>query len=136
MHMLVVAAAWALQSLQPLADARMGRTFSEEVMVQAGRFPEAERSVPSQQTLGAGDILALKSLLSNDPMRAIQALPGVTTGDDFRSEFAVRGSGFDRLRFTFEGVPTTFLLHTVQQVRDGGSIAMINSDIVSGVTLL
>lgn len=136
MHVLLIAAAWSLQSLQPLVDARTGRTFSEEVMVQAGRFPEAERSVPSQQTLGAGDILALKSLLSNDPMRAIQALPGVTTGDDFRSEFAVRGSGFDRLRFTFEGVPTTLLLHTVQQVRDGGSIAMINSDVVAGVALL
>lgn len=111
-------------------------TYSEEVTVRAGRFPEQERSVPSQQTLGSADILNLRNLLSNDPMRAIQVLPGVATGDDFRSEFAVRGSGFRHMVFTFEGVPTTFLLHTVQQVRDGGSIAMVNGDVLSGITLL
>ena len=135
---LAIAAAWAVQTLQPtLAEyASRQRPFAEEVTVRGERFPEREPSVPSQQTIGGADILALKSLLSNDPMRAIQALPGVTTGDDFRSEFAVRGSGFHHLRFTFEGVPTTFLLHTVQQVRDGGSIAMINADVLSGVTLL
>jgi hypothetical protein len=135
---LAIAAAWAVQTLQPtLAEyASRQRPFAEEVTVRGERFPEREPSVPAQHTIGSADILALKSLLSNDPMRAIQALPGVTTGDDFRSEFAVRGSGFHHLRFTFEGVPTTFLLHTVQQVRDGGSIAMINADVLSGVTLL
>jgi hypothetical protein len=111
-------------------------TYSEEVTVRAERFAEQERSVPSQQTLGSADILNLRNLLSNDPMRAIQVLPGVTTGDDFRSEFAVRGSGFGHMVFTLDGVPTTFLLHTVQQVRDGGSIAMINGDILSGISLL
>ena len=58
----------------------------------AGRFREQEKSVPAQQTLGSADIQNLRNLLTNDPMRAIQVLPGVTTGDDFRSEFAVRGS--------------------------------------------
>ena len=111
-------------------------THSEDVIVRAGRFAEQERSVPSQQTLGSADILNLRNLLSNDPLRAIQVLPGVTTGDDFRSEFAVRGSGFSHMVFTLDGVPTTFLLHTVQQVRDGGSIAMVNGDILSGITLL
>ena len=69
-------------------------------------------------------------------MRAIQVLPGVTTGDDFRSEFAVRGSDFNRVNFTFDGIPSSFLLHTVQQEQDGGSIAMVNGDILGGITLL
>ncbi|MDQ3069850.1 MAG: TonB-dependent receptor [Acidobacteriota bacterium] len=111
-------------------------TYSEDVTVRAARFPEQEPSVASQQTLGSADILNLRNLLTNDPMRAIQVLPGVTTGDDFRSEFAVRGSGFSHMVFTFDGIPTTFLLHTVQQVRDGGSIAMVNGDVLSGITLL
>lgn len=138
MLMLAVAAAWAIHTLEPvvIAKAGAGRAFSEEVLVRGERFPETEPSVPAQQTIGGAEILTLKSLLSNDPMRAIQAMPGVTTGDDFRSEFAIRGSGFHHLRFTFEGVPTTFLLHTVQQVRDGGSIAMLNADVLSNVTLL
>jgi hypothetical protein len=112
-------------------------TYSEEVtVVGTERFREQEKSVPSQQTLGSADIQNLRNLLTNDPMRAIQVLPGVTTGDDFRSEFAVRGSGFSHMNFTFDGIPTTFLLHTVQHVQDGGSIAMVNGDILDGITLL
>jgi TonB-dependent receptor-like protein/carboxypeptidase family protein len=113
-------------------------TYSETVTVTGtgGRFQEQEKSVPAQQTLGSADIQNLRNLLTNDPMRAIQVLPGVTTGDDFRSEFAVRGSGFSRMNFTFDGIPTTFLLHTIQQVQDGGSIAMVNGDILDGITLL
>ena len=111
-------------------------TYSETVNVAGERFREQEKSVPAQQTLGSADIQNLRNLLTNDPMRAIQVLPGVTTGDDFRSEFAVRGSPFGRMNFTFDGIPTTFLLHTVQQVQDGGSIAMLNGDILDGITLM
>ena len=111
-------------------------TYSETVNVTGERFREQEKSVPAQQTLGSADIQNLRNLLTNDPMRAIQVLPGVTTGDDFRSEFAVRGSPFGRMNFTFDGVPTSFLLHTVQQVQDGGSIAMVNGDILDGITLM
>src|SRR5262245_16651926 len=83
-------------------------TYSESVTVTGtgGKFQEQEKSVPAQQTLGSADIQNLRNLLTNDPMRAIQVLPGVTTGDDFRSEFAVRGSGFARMNFTFDGIPT------------------------------
>ena len=111
-------------------------TYSETVNVAGERFREQEKSVPAQQTLGSAEIQNLRNLLTNDPMRAIQVLPGVTTGDDFRSEFAVRGSPFGRMNFTFDGIPTSFLLHTVQQVQDGGSIAMLNGDILDGITLL
>ena len=111
-------------------------TYSETVTVAGERFREQERSVPAQQTLGSGDIQNLRNLLTNDPMRAIQVLPGVSTGDDFRSEFVVRGSPFSRMTFTLDGVPTSFLLHTVQQIQDGGSIAMLNGDILDGITLL
>jgi carboxypeptidase family protein/TonB-dependent receptor-like protein len=111
-------------------------TYSETVNVTTERFREQEKAVPSQQTLGSADIQNLRNPLTNDPMRAIQVLPGVTTGDDFRSEFGVRGSDFNRVNFTFDGIPSTFLLHTVQQEQDGGSIAMVNGDILGGITLL
>jgi hypothetical protein len=111
-------------------------TYAETVTVTGERFREQEKSVPSQQTLGSADIQNLRNPLTNDPMRAIQVLPGVTTGDDFRSEFAVRGSPFSKMNFTLDGIASTFLLHTVQQVTDGGSIAMVNGDILDGITLL
>jgi hypothetical protein len=111
-------------------------TYTETVTVAGERFREQEKSVPAQQTLGSAEIQNLRNLLTNDPMRAIQVLPGVTTGDDFHSEFAVRGSPFGRMNFTFDGIQTSFLLHTVPQVQDGGSIAMVNGDILDGITLL
>jgi Carboxypeptidase regulatory-like domain/TonB-dependent Receptor Plug Domain len=111
-------------------------TYSETVNVTTERFREQEKAVPSQQTLGSADIQNLRNPLTNDPMRAIQVLPGVTTGDDFRSEFSVRGSDFGRVNFTFDGIPSSFLLHTVQQEQDGGSIAMVNGDILGSITLL
>jgi hypothetical protein len=111
-------------------------TYTESVTVAGERFPEQEKSVPSQQTLTSADIQNLRNLLTNDPMRAIQVLPGVTTGDDFHSEFAVRGNPFAKMNFTFDGIQTSFLLHTVPQVQDGGSIAMLNGDILDGITLL
>ena len=111
-------------------------TYSETVNVTTERFREQEKAVPSQQTLGSADIQNLRNPLTNDPMRAIQVLPGVTSGDDFRSEFAVRGSDFGRVNFTFDGIPSSFLLHTVQQEQDGGSIAMVNGDILGSITLL
>jgi hypothetical protein len=110
--------------------------YREEVVVQGELFREKEPSVPAQHTLGSAEIQELGNLSVNDPMRSIQILPGVTTGDDFRSEFAVRGSGFRHMTFTVDGVPTTFLLHTVQQVRDGGSVAMVSGAVLSEITLL
>jgi len=111
-------------------------TYTEELTVSGERFPEQERAVPAQQVIGSADIQNLRNLITNDPMRAIQVLPGVTTGDDFKSEFAVRGSGFDRTVITYDGVSSDFLLHAVRQIEDGGSVAMINGDILEGVTLL
>ena len=123
-----------LQVTIPLSEGT--GTYTETVTVTGERFREQEKSVASQLTLGSADIQNLRNLLTNDPMRAIQILPGVTTGDDFHSEFAVRASPFSRMSFTFDGMPTGFLLHTVQRLEDGGSIAMLNGDVLDGITLL
>ena len=112
-------------------------TYTESVDVSA-RLPMTRRepAVPSEQTLGSRELQQLRGVLTNDPLRAVQALPSVAAGDDFRSEFAVRGAGIQQMTFTFEGIATPFLLHTVQQVHDGGSVAMLNGDVLDEVTLL
>src|SRR5688572_3617220 len=112
-------------------------TYSERVDVSA-RLPMTRRepAVPAEQTLGSRELQQLRGVLTNDPLRAVQALPSVAAGDDFRSEFAVRGAGIQQMTFTFEGIATPFLLHTVQQVHDGGSVAMVNGDVLDEVTLL
>ena len=114
-------------------------TYSETVTVSADRFRPAEAAVASQQVLGSADIQNLRGVLADDPLRAVQVLPGVASGDDLRSEFSVRGSDFTHMNMTVDGFSTPFLLHTVRAVEDqssSGSVAMINSDILEDVTLL
>ena len=72
----------------------------------------------------------------DDPLRAIQSLPSATATDDFYSEFAVRGNPFRYVGLVVDGVPTRYLMHTVNGINDGGSIAMINSETLGSVSLL
>ena len=53
----------------------------------------------------------------------IQALPGVAAGDDFRSEFSVRGASFRQMGIVIDGVATPMLVHTVKGRDDTGSVA-------------
>ena len=114
-------------------------TYTETVTVAADRFRTADPGVAAQQVLGSADIQNLRGVLADDPLRAVQVLPGVAAADDLRSEFSVRGSHFTHLNMTVEGFSTPYLLHTVRAVEDqssSGSVAMINSDILEDVTLL
>ena len=114
-------------------------TYTESITVAADPFRPAEAAVAAQQLLGSADLQNLRGVLADDPLRAVQVLPGVATGDDLRSEFSVRGSDFGHMNFTVEGFASPFLLHTVRGVEDranSGSVAMINSDILEEVALL
>lgn len=114
-------------------------TYTETVTVAGDVFRTVETGIASQHVLGSADIQNLRGVLADDPLRAVQVLPGVATGDDLRSEFSVRGSDFSRMNFTVEGFATPFLLHTVRAIEDranSGSVAMINSDILEDVALL
>ncbi|MBM3773416.1 MAG: TonB-dependent receptor [Acidimicrobiia bacterium] len=91
--------------------------------------------VPSHQTLGLAELQDLRGVLADDAFRAAQTLPGVATGDDFRSEFSVRGGSFRSLGVSIDGLFSPLLLHTVRAVNDTGSVAMINSDLLERVTL-
>lgn len=121
----------------PLAEGT--GTYTEAVTVAADRFVPAEPAVPSQHLLGSADLQNLRGVLADDPLRAVQTLPGVVAGDDLRSEFSVRGSPFSQINMTVDGFATPYILHTVRAIEDyssSGSVAMINSDILQDVALL
>src|SRR5262245_22222869 len=110
-------------------------TLAQSVTVVGLAASEVSRPAASTQVLQAKDLQQLRGLITNDPLRAIQVLPGVATGDDFKSEFTVRASSIDHIQFSFEGIDTPLLVHTVQRVVDTGSIAMINGDVLDEVSL-
>lgn len=111
-------------------------TYVENVAVSGSPFREAEPGVSSQSTLGSRELLALRGLVADDPFRAVQVLPGVATGDDFRAEFAVRGLGPSNIGISIDGVDSPLLFHTVRGVQDTGTLGLINSDILESASLL
>jgi hypothetical protein len=108
---------------------------AERVTV-SGSLREASDSVPGATSLHGRELESLRGALLDDPFRAMQALPSATATDDFYSEFAVRGHAFRHVGLVVDGVPTRYLMHSVHGIVDGGSIAMINSETLSSVTLL
>jgi hypothetical protein len=111
--------------------------YTETVTVSADRFERPE-PVPSQQTLASAELQNLRGVLTDDALRAVQVLPGVATGDDFKSEFSVRGSDFAHMNFTVDGFATPFMMHMVRAIEEranSGSVSMINSDVLETVTL-
>lgn len=114
-------------------------TYAETVTVAGDRFASAEPTVAAQHLLGSADLQNLRGVLADDPLRAVQVLPGVVSGDDLRSDFTVRASPFSHINMTVDGFSTPYILHTVRAVEDysaSGSVAMINSDILQDVALL
>ena len=112
-------------------------TYTESVTVEGATAASIRRepTVAASQALSGRELQALRGVLANDPLRAVQTLPAVAASDDFRSEFAIRGAGLAQMSFAFEGISTPFLLHTVQQVHDSGSVAMVNGDVVEEISV-
>jgi hypothetical protein len=109
--------------------------YTERLTVSGSLRAESD-AVPGSTSLHGRELENLRGAVLDDPLRAIQALPAATATDDFYSEFAVRGNPFRYVGMVVEGVPTRYLLHSVNGITDGGSIAMINSDTLGSVSLL
>jgi CarboxypepD_reg-like domain len=110
--------------------------FNEQVTVHGSVFGVRELGVAGQQSLSSGELRQLGGMTLDDPLRAVQALAGANASDDFYGELAVRGNGFRDLTYTLNGAPARFLLHTTKLLQDGGSVSMINSDVLDHASLL
>lgn len=109
----------------------------DEVTVTAGPFQQTQTNAASEHSLNKQELQSLSMLLIADPVRALQALPGVSGNDDFRSEFVLRGAGFRRVGFFIDGL---FLpenpAHTAYGHDNAGQISILNTDTMASATLL
>ncbi len=111
--------------------------LTEHVTITPDPYETSETNLASEKTLNKRELQALSSVLLGDPVRAAQALPGATSNDDFRSEFAIRGAGFDRIGLYLDDVLTDNFVHTVQGgFPDTGSLSVLNADTVNSVSLM
>jgi len=107
---------------------------SEEVAVSARG--EGEAATPGARVLAGAELASLANVLADDPLRAVQSLPGVAAADDFGATFAVRGLGFANVGLYVDGVLMSAPFHTVRDVNDGFSLTLLNSNVVRSLSLI
>jgi hypothetical protein len=111
--------------------------LTEHVTIAPDPYETTQSGAVSEQTLTKRELQGLSSILLGDPLRSAQALPGAVGNDDFRSEFSVRGAGFERVGVYLDDVLTDNFVHTVAGgYPDTGSLSVINADTISSVSLL
>ncbi len=108
---------------------------TDTVEVTAGPFDLARQDSPSTLALSGNDAKNLASVLADDPLRAVQSLPGVSSNDDFEARFSLRGADFSRIGLYFDGILLHMPLHTVEGTQQTGSGSAFNGDMVEDLEL-
>ncbi len=98
---------------------RLALKRSEEVVVTAAPFEPSDPAAPPEQQLGGTELRNLANVLTDDPLRSVQSLPGIATSDDFVATFAARGSGFTSVGFYVDGVLMNAPFHTIRDDMNG-----------------
>jgi Carboxypeptidase regulatory-like domain/TonB-dependent Receptor Plug Domain len=108
---------------------------TDEITVTEKPFVSPEPAAVSDHLLTQADMRNLASVLIDDPLRSVQALPGVTTGDDFYAQFSARGAGFRSIGYATDGILLYAPMYEVGDINDGASISMLNGDVIDSLTL-
>ena len=123
----------------PEVEIRVGQEAlkrTEEVLVEAPPFDPADAAAPAAHSLRGVELRNLGGVLTDDPLRSVQSLPGIATGDDFYASFATRGSGFATVGFYLDGVLMSAPFHTIRDINDGYSLTILNGDVVESLSLI
>ncbi|MCU1237458.1 MAG: TonB-dependent receptor [Candidatus Solibacter sp.] len=107
----------------------------DSVEVQASPFEPARQDSPSSLVLGGNDAKNLASVLADDPLRAVQGLPGVSSNNDFDARFSLRGADFSRIGLYLDGVLLHAPFHMLQGQQVSGSATAFNGDMVEELEL-
>jgi hypothetical protein len=98
--------------------------------------PAAEALPPLARRYEGAEVMALSSIAASDPLRAVQALPGVAANDEFNAGFAARGSGFAAAGLYIDGVRLEAPFHTIRDINDGYTLTILNGDVLESVSLM
>jgi hypothetical protein len=110
-------------------------TITNSVDVKADPFQLNADNDVTGFTLEGNERKNLASVLADDPLRAVQGLPGVTSNNDFSSEFSVRGAPFNRVGLYLDGILLHAPVHTTDGKADNGSLTIFNGDLTQDMTL-
>ncbi len=105
---------------------------SEQLTVSAGPYAVETQNALS---LAGMELRNLASVLADDPLRAVQGLPGVNPNDDFQSQITLRGASPHRVGVFLDGVLLHTPFHTLQADPTSASLTVISSDLLERAEL-
>ncbi len=108
---------------------------SESIEVRAGPFEAVRQDSPTELTLEGDEVRNLASVLADDPLRAVQGMPGVSSNDDFNSFFAIRGAGYHRVGLYVDDVLVHMPFHMVVEDNPTGSLTLFSGDTAQALSL-
>ena len=107
----------------------------DSIDVTSGPFEVSQAASVSERTLTGAELKNLAGVLMDDPLRAVQSLPGVAASNDYIAQFALRGAPFSRIGVFLDGILLNSPFHTVQSQEDSGSLSIVNADLIDELTL-
>ncbi len=110
-------------------------TQTDSVDVKAGPFDVPTQAGSAPLVLAGNDVTNLASVLANDPLRAVQDLPGVSSNDDFEAKFSLRGADFSRIGIYMDGILLHSPMHTLESTTATGSESAFNGGMVESLEL-
>jgi hypothetical protein len=116
-------------------ESASGTVYRERVTVFGDVEPRDDLGAGVERRLAQHEFRGMGSQIADDPLRMVQALPGVTTGDDFRSEYSVRGSQYRHAGILIDGVIAPWLQHAALGRGDTGSLTMLRGDVIREAAL-
>jgi len=103
-------------------------------------FENIRPDSPDAITIAGTDAKNLGTVIVDDPLRSLQALPGVTSDRDYDARFSLRGADFSRIGLYMDGILLHEPLHTAESAAgngtvDDGTVAAFNGDTVESMEL-
>jgi hypothetical protein len=108
---------------------------TDTVEGQASPFDAARSDSPGALVLAGNDVKNLASVLADDPLRAVQSLPGVTSNNDFDARFSLRGADYSRIGFYADSILLHEPFHMIQGQSVTGSGTSFDGDMVEAMEL-
>ena len=109
---------------------------TDSIEVRADLFDLPRASAPAGQELSHSEIKDLGTVLVDDPLRAVQSLPGVVANNDFYAQFSVYGAPPSSIGLYLDDILLHAPFHTIQGIRDAGSVSILNGDSIESLSLL
>lgn len=113
-------------------------TRTEKVEVHGDVFQVPDWPSPGDMTMTSSELQQTSMLVANDPFRALQSLPGVSSSgnNELLAQFSVMGAAYENVGIYVDDVLVPNLLHTVPGLTDAPTLSLLTGNDVEELRLM